>query len=224
MTTPRGTCEMRKHTGITNNKIVPNLQIIRLNRLQRIHSRSLGLTDQLQLAGAPHPGLLRGLERSIFRGVAPHRRHREHELRLGHPHERLPISPAQRLHCVLVDLREVVGHGLHDGFLRLAQLRGGVEGGDEGRELVSAHPKHTEEPELDGMDGKNVNSAFGRVGNMPITFNPSSNFGAAAAATSGPTKANAAQDRLIVGVDFGTTYSGGYMEDHQPIFRERTLM
>ncbi|KAF2639252.1 actin-like ATPase domain-containing protein [Massarina eburnea CBS 473.64] len=58
------------------------------------------------------------------------------------------------------------------------------------------------------MDRKSsVNSAYGRVGNIPITFNPGSNHGSVIA-TSGAPKQSVAQDRLIVGVDFGTTYSG----------------
>ncbi|CAI6268735.1 unnamed protein product [Periconia digitata] len=59
------------------------------------------------------------------------------------------------------------------------------------------------------MDRKgSVNSAFGHLGNTPIAINPSSTFGSTPAASGPAKKANAAHDRLIVGVDFGTTYSG----------------
>lgn len=51
-------------------------------------------------------------------------------------------------------------------------------------------------------------SAFSaRSGNIPVAFNPSANHGPAPA-LSNLLKASPAQDRLIVGVDFGTTYSG----------------
>lgn len=51
-------------------------------------------------------------------------------------------------------------------------------------------------------------SAFSaRSGNIPVAFNPSTNHSLAPALSSLP-RASPAQDRLIVGVDFGTTYSG----------------
>ncbi|KAF2190811.1 Hsp70 family protein-like protein [Zopfia rhizophila CBS 207.26] len=53
-----------------------------------------------------------------------------------------------------------------------------------------------------------MNSAFsGRGGNTPYAFNPGSNSSALPNTSNAP-KANSTQDRLIVGVDFGTTYSG----------------
>lgn len=53
-----------------------------------------------------------------------------------------------------------------------------------------------------------MNSGFSaRSSNTPYAFNPSSNHSPAPVAitTANP---STAQDRLIVGVDFGTTYSG----------------
>jgi hypothetical protein len=44
--------------------------------------------------------------------------------------------------------------------------------------------------------------------NVPYTFNPGANANVATGASVPAT--NATKDRLIVGVDFGTTYSGGY--------------
>lgn len=53
-----------------------------------------------------------------------------------------------------------------------------------------------------------MSSAFGgRGSNIPYAFNPGANHGPLPA-MGGAETANAAQDRLIVGVDFGTTYSG----------------
>ncbi|KAL1606690.1 hypothetical protein SLS60_004097 [Paraconiothyrium brasiliense] len=53
-----------------------------------------------------------------------------------------------------------------------------------------------------------IASAFSaRSGNIPVAFNPSTNH-SPAPALSNLLKASPAQDRLIVGVDFGTTYSG----------------
>lgn len=51
-----------------------------------------------------------------------------------------------------------------------------------------------------------TNSMFGRVGTFPVAFG----HGSAQA-----TKAGAAQDRLIVGVDFGTTYSGVFEQKRE---------
>lgn len=48
-----------------------------------------------------------------------------------------------------------------------------------------------------------------RVGSIPIAFNPGANHSPAPAIGGAP-KPSAAQDRLIVGVDFGTTYSGAF--------------
>jgi molybdopterin-guanine dinucleotide biosynthesis protein A len=51
-------------------------------------------------------------------------------------------------------------------------------------------------------------SAFsGRSGNIPVAFDPSANHGPMPAINT-LLKPSPAQDRLIVGVDFGTTYSG----------------
>ena len=51
-------------------------------------------------------------------------------------------------------------------------------------------------------------SAFrARSGNVPVPFNQGAHHGTAPA-PSNLLKASPAQDRLIVGVDFGTTYSG----------------
>ena len=51
-------------------------------------------------------------------------------------------------------------------------------------------------------------SAFsGRAGNIPVAFGPNGNQDPAPPLYN-LTKASPAQDRLIVGVDFGTTYSG----------------
>ena len=50
-----------------------------------------------------------------------------------------------------------------------------------------------------------------RQGNVPVALNPASNHQHASWATlGGASKPNVAQDRLIVGVDFGTTYSGAF--------------
>jgi hypothetical protein len=58
------------------------------------------------------------------------------------------------------------------------------------------------------MERKGImNNAFGHKGNVPIAFNPGLRHGHVAAVRGAP-KANLPQDRLIVGVDFGTTYSG----------------
>ncbi len=46
-----------------------------------------------------------------------------------------------------------------------------------------------------------------RGSNVPFTFNPESNASVATGAIGAPA-ASTTQDRLIVGVDFGTTYSG----------------
>lgn len=46
-----------------------------------------------------------------------------------------------------------------------------------------------------------------RGSNVPYTFSPGTNASIATGADS-PATAGASQDRLIVGVDFGTTYSG----------------
>lgn len=45
--------------------------------------------------------------------------------------------------------------------------------------------------------------------NVPYTFNPGFNASIATDSVEGP-QATTAPDRLIVGIDFGTTYSGGY--------------
>jgi len=55
-----------------------------------------------------------------------------------------------------------------------------------------------------------MNSFPSRSGNIPYAFNPSTNHQI-------PVELSAerlakAQDRLIVGVDFGTTYSGAFCE------------
>jgi hypothetical protein len=47
-----------------------------------------------------------------------------------------------------------------------------------------------------------------RGANIPYAFNPSANASIATGVNIPST--SAPQDRLIVGVDFGTTYSGGY--------------
>jgi hypothetical protein len=53
-----------------------------------------------------------------------------------------------------------------------------------------------------------MNGGFSaRDSNIPYAFNPGSNH-SPAPTVSGASKSSAAQDRLIVGVDFGTTYSG----------------
>jgi hypothetical protein len=59
--------------------------------------------------------------------------------------------------------------------------------------------------ELDKMSGSFNNA---RGSNIPYAFNPSANH-PAIAAESVPI-AVPTQDRLIVGVDFGTTYSGRF--------------
>lgn len=46
-----------------------------------------------------------------------------------------------------------------------------------------------------------------RSGNIPVALNPGANFGPAPV-LSHLLKTSPVQDRLIVGVDFGTTYSG----------------
>lgn len=46
-----------------------------------------------------------------------------------------------------------------------------------------------------------------RGANPPFAFNPGANASIATGASEPPPSAT--QDRLIVGVDFGTTYSGG---------------
>lgn len=43
---------------------------------------------------------------------------------------------------------------------------------------------------------------------MPFSFNPGSNANLASGAIGAATSTGATADRLIVGVDFGTTYSG----------------
>lgn len=51
-------------------------------------------------------------------------------------------------------------------------------------------------------------SAFSaRSGNIPVAFNPTLNH-TPAPGLAGLPRSSPAQDRLIVGVDFGTTYSG----------------
>jgi hypothetical protein len=47
-----------------------------------------------------------------------------------------------------------------------------------------------------------------RGSNVPFSFNPGSNADLATGAIGDASSTSAAQDRLIVGVDFGTTYSG----------------
>lgn len=47
-----------------------------------------------------------------------------------------------------------------------------------------------------------------RGSNVPIAFNPGSNANLASGAIGAASSASATHDRLIVGVDFGTTYSG----------------
>jgi hypothetical protein len=47
-----------------------------------------------------------------------------------------------------------------------------------------------------------------RGSNVPFAFNPGTN--ASVAVGGSQSSANVPQDRLIVGVDFGTTYSGGF--------------
>ena len=53
-----------------------------------------------------------------------------------------------------------------------------------------------------------MNNPFpGRASNIPYAFNPTTNHDAPPAVGSSP-QVNTTQDRIIVGVDFGTTYSG----------------
>lgn len=47
-----------------------------------------------------------------------------------------------------------------------------------------------------------------RGSNIPYAFNPGANASVATGVGTSP-HASTTQDRLIVGVDFGTTYSGG---------------
>jgi hypothetical protein len=51
-------------------------------------------------------------------------------------------------------------------------------------------------------------AAAARGFNIPYTFDPSSNGSVAPTISSAASKVSTTQDRLIVGVDFGTTYSG----------------
>ena len=54
-----------------------------------------------------------------------------------------------------------------------------------------------------------MNSGFSaRSSNIPYAFNPGSNRSSTPSNVVAPLNSDAAKDRLIVGVDFGTTYSG----------------
>jgi hypothetical protein len=54
-----------------------------------------------------------------------------------------------------------------------------------------------------------MNSGFlNRGSNIPYAFNPGTNTSVATGVGSAMQASGATQDRLVVGVDFGTTYSG----------------
>jgi hypothetical protein len=123
--------EGKCRTSITDNEVISNFQMIRLDRLQCIHGCSLRLTDQFQIASVPHTRFLRRLKCCIFRCIAPNSGHSEHELHLCHSHKRLAISSCKCFHCVLVYLRQVVRHRFYNRLLILSKLCGGFEGRDE---------------------------------------------------------------------------------------------
>jgi hypothetical protein len=54
-----------------------------------------------------------------------------------------------------------------------------------------------------------MNATFlNRGNNVPYAFNPGTNTSIAHGLSSAPQTSSTLQDRLVVGVDFGTTYSG----------------
>lgn len=110
--------------------------MIRLDSLQRIHGRGFRLTDHLNLRLGAHPGPLGRLEGRVLGRIRPHSRARQDKVNLCRRHERLAVTPRQRVHGVLVDLRQVVAHGVDDGLLVVLQLRGRLLGVDVEGQLL----------------------------------------------------------------------------------------
>src|SRR6478609_6561917 len=91
-------------SSITNNEIITHIQMIRLNRLKRIHSRSLRLTDHLNLRPQPHTRSLSSLQCSVLCSITPNSRTSEYKLNFCRRHERLAVPTGEGVHCVLVNL------------------------------------------------------------------------------------------------------------------------
>lgn len=61
---------------------------------------------------------------------------------------------------------------------------------------------------------------FGRASNVPVAINPTTNQ---SPATAGASNVGTTKDRLIVGVDFGTTYSGIVRYNKKSLHERRGL-
>lgn len=112
--------------------------MIRLNRLERINRRRLRLANHLNLRPTPHARPLRRLQRRVLRGIAPHRRARQHKLDLCRCHKRLAVAPRQGIHGVPVNLGQVVAHSIDDILVELFQLRRRVQRADVKGQLLGA--------------------------------------------------------------------------------------
>ena len=141
-------------TRITHNKIVPDVEMIRLNGLESVDSCRLRLTDHLNLRPASHPRTLSGLESGILGRVTPDGRAGEDKLDTGGAHEGLAVPPSQGVHGVLVDLREVVADGVDDILVEALQLSCGIERANIKRELLGAVQEELDaaEPRLFGLE------------------------------------------------------------------------
>lgn len=133
--------------SVTDDEIVPNIKIIRLDRLERVDGRGLGLADHLDLGLGAHAGPLGGLERGVLGGVGPDGRAGEDELDLGGGHEGLAVPAGEGVHGVPVDLREVVADGVDDVLVELLELRGRLLRADVERQLLRPVQEQLDAPQ-----------------------------------------------------------------------------
>src|SRR5947209_8445892 len=85
-------------TSITNDKVIPHFEVIRLYGFQRVDSGRFRLADQPQIMAITHTGPLSSLQSRILGGIAPHRWHRQHKLHLRRLHEAIPVTSTEGVH------------------------------------------------------------------------------------------------------------------------------
>lgn len=110
--------------AITDDKVIPNLEVIRLYSFEGVDSGRLGFADHLNLRLRAHTSPLGCLERCVLGGIRPHGRTCQDIVDLGRRHEGLAVPSAESVHGVLVYLRQVVAYGIDDRLVVPLELGG----------------------------------------------------------------------------------------------------
>ena len=139
----------RTSTPVADNKVVTDIEVIRLDGFESVDRGRLGLADHLNLRLGTHPSPLGGLQGGVLSSVGPDGGAGEDEVDLGGGHERLAVPAGQGVHGVAVDLGEVVADGVDDGLVEALELGGGLQGayvegellGPVEEELDAAQPR-----------------------------------------------------------------------------------